>query len=97
MFFSPGTNILGYSNNYVDKEVISSIKKSNMSSLNAYEEYLLAKKLIKYHKWSEMIKFARTGGEAAIAIRIARSSIKNRKNIAFCGYHGWQLVYVINS
>ena len=95
MFFSPGTNILGYSNNYVDKEVISSIKKSNMSSLNAYEEYLLAKKLIKYHKWSEMIKFARTGGEAnAIAIRIARSSIKNRKNIAFCGYHGWHDWYM---
>ncbi len=95
MFFSPGTNILGYSNTHVDKKVSLSIKKSNMSSLNAYEEYLLAKKLIKYHKWSEMIKFARTGGEAnAIAIRIARASLNKKKNIAFCGYHGWHDWYM---
>ncbi len=98
MFFSPGTNILGYSNSSVDKQVTSSIKKSNMSTLNAYEEYLLAKKLIKYHKWSDMIKFARTGGEAnAIAIRIARSTLKERKNIAFCGYHGWHDWYMAST
>ena len=48
-----------------------------MSSLNSYEELQLAKKLISYHKWSEMIKFARTGGEAnAVAIRIARAASK---------------------
>ena len=29
-----GTNILGYANDNIDKEVIKSIKNSNMSSLN---------------------------------------------------------------
>ena len=36
MFFSPGTNILGYSNKTIDNQVISSLKKSNMSSLNSF-------------------------------------------------------------
>ena len=97
MFFSPGTNILGYSNKIIDNQVISSLKKSNMSSLNSFEEVLLGKKLIRYHKWANMIKFARTGGEAnAIAVRIARSAL-NKKNIAFCGYHGWHDWYMASA
>ena len=96
MFFSPGTNILGYSNYKVDKDVISAIKKCNISTLNSYEEYLLANKLIKFHKWAKMVKFARSGGEVnAIAIRIARAAaFKKRTNIAFCGYHGWHDWYM---
>ena len=95
MFFSPGTNILGYSNQYVEKKVINSLKKSNMSSLNAYEEVLLAKKLISLHKWADMVKFARTGGEAnAVSIRIARAAAESKTNIAFCGYHGWHDWYM---
>ena len=40
------------------------------------------------------VRFARTGGEAnSIAIRLARASTK-RKNIAFCGYHGWHDWYL---
>ncbi len=98
MFFSPGTNILGYSNKTIDNQVISSLKKSNMSSLNSFEEVLLGKKLIKYHKWANMIKFARTGGEAnAIAVRIARSASSKKKNIAFCGYHGWHDWYMASA
>ena len=38
-----GTNILGYANQKIDNEVIKSIKKSNMSTLNAFEEVLLVK------------------------------------------------------
>ena len=96
MFFSPGTNILGYSNSKIDKNIISAIKKCNISTLNSFEEYNLAKELINLHKWPQMVKFARTGGEAnAIAIRIARSAAHKKKtNIAFCGYHGWHDWYM---
>ncbi len=94
MYFGVGTNIHGYTNNKIDKQVHEVIKNSNMSSLNSYDEVLLAKELIKIHKWPSMAKFSRSGGEAnAIAIRIARASSKN-KNIAFCGYHGWHDWYL---
>ena len=94
MYFGVGTNIHGYTNNKIDKRIHEVIKNSNMSSLNSYDEVLLAKELIKIHKWPSMAKFSRSGGEAnAIAIRIARASSKN-KNIAFCGYHGWHDWYL---
>jgi hypothetical protein len=47
-----GTNILGYANDAVNKKVIQSIKKSNMSTLNCIEEVELAQQLIKLHPWS---------------------------------------------
>ena len=91
-----GTCVLGYSNKEVDRAVAENIKKGNMSTLNCEEEYLLAKKLLKINKWADMIKLARTGGEAnAIAIRIARAACAPRKqNIAICGYHGWHDWYL---
>ena len=65
-----------------------------MSTLNSIEELKFANKLIKIHPEFDMVKFARTGGEAnAIAIRIARAKKKN-KNIAICGYHGWHDWYL---
>ena len=94
MYFGVGTNVLGYANNSVDNRVISAIKKSNMSSLNALEEFDLAKKLISFHPWAHKVRFTRSGGEAnAVAIRIARASTK-KQNIAFCGYHGWHDWYL---
>ncbi len=89
-----GTNILGYANKKVDDAVKLAVAQGNMSTLNCTEEVDLAEKLIKLHPWSDMVKFARTGGEAnAIAIRIARSAAKNHK-IAICGYHGWHDWYL---
>ena len=91
---SVGTNILGYANTKINKTVINAIKLGNMSTLNSYEELELAEKLIKIHPDFDMVKFARTGGEAnSIAIRIARAKNKN-KNIAICGYHGWHDWYL---
>ncbi len=91
-----GTCILGYANNEVDKSVTENIKKGNMSSLNCEEEFLLSKKLLSINKWADMVKFARTGGEAnAIAVRIARAASNPKKqNIAICGYHGWHDWYL---
>ena len=84
-----GTNTLGYGNEEVDSAVMETVKKGNMSTLNCPEEVYLAEKLIEMNTWADMVRFARTGGEAnSIAIRIARAA-SGRDNVAICGYHGW--------
>ena len=89
-----GTNILGYSNKEVDMKVTETISLGNISSLNCPEEVFLAEKLVRMHPWAEMVRFARTGGEAnSIAIRIARAST-GREKVAICGYHGWHDWYL---
>ncbi len=94
MFCAVGTSILGYSNKNVKKSVIKNINKGNLTTLNCPEEIYLTKKLLKHHSWAAMSKFTRGGGEAnALAIRIARSNTK-KKNVAFCGYHGWHDWYL---
>jgi len=46
------------------------------------------------HPWADMVRFARSGGEAnAIAVRIARAA-SGRTKVAFCGYHGWHDWYL---
>jgi glutamate-1-semialdehyde 2,1-aminomutase len=94
MFCAVGTSVLGYSNAKVNKSVLKNINKGNMTTLNCPEEVYLAKQIIKQHPWASMAKFTRGGGEAnALAIRIARSFTK-KKNVAFCGYHGWHDWYL---
>lgn len=89
-----GTNILGYCNPVVDAAVIKTVSNGNMTTLNCPEEVMLAEKLIEQHEWADMVRFARSGGEAnAIAIRIGRAAA-GRHNIAFCGYHGWHDWYL---
>jgi len=93
----PGTNILGYNHPEVDEAVMKIIKDGNMSTLNAPEEVELAAQLINLHPWAEMVRFARSGGEAnAIAIRIARAA-SGKDNVAFCGYHGWHDWYLASN
>lgn len=92
--FGVGTNTLGYGNKEVDSAVKRAISLGNMSTFNAPEEVYLAEKLINMHKWAEMARFCRTGGEAnAVAIRIARAAA-GRDKVAFCGYHGWHDWYL---
>ena len=94
MFCAVGTSILGYSNQNVTRSVLKNIYKGNLTTLNCPEEIYLSNKLILHHKWANMVKFTRSGGEAnALAIRIARSNTPN-KNVAFCGYHGWHDWYL---
>jgi glutamate-1-semialdehyde 2,1-aminomutase len=89
-----GTNTLGYGNDQVDSAVIEAVKKGNMSTLNCPEEVFLAEKLIEINPWAEMVRFARSGGEAnSIAIRIARAA-SGKDNVAICGYHGWHDWYL---
>jgi len=89
-----GTNILGYSHPEVDVAIHSVVDASNMSTLNCPEEVYLAERLVELHPWADMVRFARSGGEAnAIAIRIARAA-SGRDKVAFCGYHGWHDWYL---
>lgn len=89
-----GTNILGYGHEEVDEAVKHTIDAGNMSTFNCSEEVYLAEKLVELHPWADMVRLARTGGEAnAIAIRIARAATGKDK-VAICGYHGWHDWYL---
>lgn len=89
-----GTNILGYGHPEVDDAVRSTIDSGNMSTLNCPEEVYLAERLIELHPWADMVRLARSGGEAnAIAIRIARAAA-GKSTVAICGYHGWHDWYL---
>ena len=93
-FMGVGTNILGYSHPQVDNAVRTVIDKGNLSTLNAPEEVYLAEALVELHPWAQMVRFARSGGEAcAIAVRIARAA-SGKDHVAFCGYHGWHDWYL---
>lgn len=89
-----GTNTLGYGHPDVDAAVRSVIDNGNMSTLNCPEEVALAEKLVELHPWADMVRFARTGGEAnAVAVRIARAA-SGKDKVAICGYHGWHDWYL---
>ena len=89
-----GTNTLGYSHPEVDDAVRAVIDAGNMSTFNCPEEVMLAERLVELHPWADMVRLARSGGEAnAIAIRIARAAA-GRYKVAICGYHGWHDWYL---
>ena len=89
-----GTNTLGYGNDEVDAAVMETVKKGNMSTFSCPEEVYLAEKLIEINPWADMVRFARSGGEAnSIAIRIARAA-SGKDKVAICGYHGWHDWYL---
>ena len=89
-----GTNILGYGHPEVDEAVHGTVTAGNMATFNCPEEVYLAERLVELHPWADMVRLARSGGEAnAIAIRIARAA-SGRDKVAICGYHGWHDWYL---
>ena len=89
--------VLGYADPDVDGKVKEAINNGQLSPLNSWEEVELSKKLISLHPWSDMVRYARSGGEAcAIAVRIARAASCKDK-VAFCGYHGWHDWYLASN
>ena len=89
-----GTNTLGYGYDDVDNAVLETVKKGNMSTFSCPEEVYLAEKLVEMNPWADMVRFARSGGEAnSIAIRIARAA-SGKDKVAICGYHGWHDWYL---
>jgi glutamate-1-semialdehyde aminotransferase len=89
-----GACILGYADDDVNKAVKKAIDAGTMTTLNCPEEVELAELLLHLHPWADMVRYAKTGGEAmAIAVRIARA-YTGKDNVAFCGYHGWHDWYL---
>lgn len=89
-----GACVLGYADDDVDAAARDAIARGVLTTLNAPEEVELAELLIELHPWAEMVRYARTGGEAmAIAVRLARAA-SGRDTVAFCGYHGWHDWYL---
>jgi glutamate-1-semialdehyde 2,1-aminomutase len=89
-----GSCILGYADDEVNEAVRAVVGKGSMCTLNAPEEVELAELLIQLHPWAEMVRYARSGGEAmAIAVRIARARA-GKDTVLFCGYHGWHDWYL---
>jgi glutamate-1-semialdehyde 2,1-aminomutase len=91
---SVGACPLGYADPDVDRAVVSAVEAGTISTLNCPEEVELADLLCELHPWAEMVRFARSGGEAmAIAVRIARAAT-GRDRVAVAGYHGWHDWYL---
>ena len=89
-----GACILGYADDEVDDAVVSAIRRGVNSTLNCPEEVELADALVTLHPWFDMVRYARSGGEAmGLAIRVARASTK-RDVVMFSGYHGWNDWYL---
>jgi len=89
-----GANVLGYADLDVDQAVIQAVQSGSSCSLNCPEEVELAELLCKLHPWAEMVRYARSGGEAmTVAVRIARAHTGKDK-VAICGYHGWHDWYL---
>ena len=93
-FMGIGANTLGYCDEDVDKAVINAVNNGSMCTLNAPEEVELAELLLELHPWADMVRYAKTGGEAlSIAVRIARASTR-KEIVLVCGYHGWHDWYL---
>jgi glutamate-1-semialdehyde 2,1-aminomutase len=93
-FMGIGACILGYADPQVNLAAEDALRRGSMNTLNAPEEVELAEMLIDLHPWAQMVRYAKTGGEAmSIAVRIARA--KSKKDVVlFCGYHGWHDWYL---
>ena len=80
-----GANVLGYADPDIDTAVKAVIERGVSSSLNCPEEVELAELLCRLHPWAQMVRYARSGGEAmTVAVRIARAHT-GRDKVAFCG------------
>lgn len=89
-----GANVLGYAYDEVDESAKAAITNSGMCTLNAPEEVQLAEAMLNLHSWADMVRYAKTGGEAmSIAVRIARAFTK-KDIVLVCGYHGWHDWYL---
>ncbi|MEM3064597.1 MAG: aminotransferase class III-fold pyridoxal phosphate-dependent enzyme [Candidatus Nitrosotenuis sp.] len=88
-----GPIILGYSYPSVNKAIINQLKKGISFSIPHYLEVELSEKLNQLIPGAEMVRFSKTGSDAATgALRAARAHTK-RDNVAYCGtggvWHDW--------
>lgn len=83
-------NILGYSDEEVNKAAYDRAAEGHSFSLAHRVEVELAEKLCSLIPCADMIRFGKNGSDAtAGAVRVARA-YTHREHVAVCGYHGWQ-------
>ena len=78
-----GTNILGYSNSKIDKKVLQIVKAGNISSLNSYEDVLLAEKILSFYAWADKVLFTRTAQKLIQYLLDYPGSIRVKKKSLF--------------
>ena len=88
-----GPIILGYNYPRVNNAIINQLKNGISFSIPHHLEIDLSEKLVKIIPGAKMVRFAKTGSDAATgAVRAARAHTK-RDNIAYCGtggvWHDW--------
>ena len=89
-----GPVMLGHAFGPVIEAVQSQLPLGQLYATSSPLELDLARLVIELVPCAEMVRFARTGGEAcAVAVRIARSYSRKDK-VLFCGYHGWHDWYI---
>ncbi|MGD9644516.1 MAG: aspartate aminotransferase family protein [Pirellulales bacterium] len=89
-----GAVVLGYADPVVDEAVREQLGHGTVYSINHPLELELAELLCRLLPCAEMVRYAKTGGEAcAVAVRIARG-VTGRDKVLVCGYHGWHDWYL---
>jgi glutamate-1-semialdehyde 2,1-aminomutase len=89
-----GPVMLGHAFPPVVEAVQRQLPRGQIYATSSPLEIELADLVIGMVPCAEMVRFARTGGEAcAVAVRIARS-YSHRDKVLFCGYHGWHDWYI---
>lgn len=84
-----GAVLLGYNIPIVNRAIIDQLGKGVLFSLPNYLETELAEKIVDIVPSAEMVRFLKTGSEAAsAAVKIARAST-GKEGIICVGYHGW--------
>lgn len=84
-----GTNILGYGNEEISREINSAARNGLCLSMGTTAEVLAAEKVKECFPFIDQVRFLKTGSDAcSAAVRIARAAT-NREWILSEGYHGW--------
>lgn len=84
-----GACVQGYANDEIDAAAKDAVDDGVMCTLNAPEEFDVAKSMLDLHPWADKVRYAKAGGEAVnMAVRIARAHT-HKDIVLFCGYHGW--------
>lgn len=84
-----GTNILGYGDERVARQIIAHVRDGYSHSMPTVYEVELAELLKEVFTFTDAWKFLKSGSEAcSAAVRIARAATGRRKILSE-GYHGW--------
>ena len=89
-----GAVTLGHCNQEVNAAIIDQLNKGTSFSLPSKLEIEVSNLLIEMIPSAEKVRFGKNGNDVtSAAVRLARYYTGN-DHILFCGYHGWQDLYI---